>query len=43
MLSKLFFGVDDWLPKLSEVKKKLEAGGTFSDFGCGTGRSEIEL
>ena len=23
--------------------KKLEAGGTFSDFGCGTGRSKIEL
>ena len=37
------FLVDDWLPKLDLVTKKLEAGGTFADFGCGTGRSTIEL
>ncbi|NCX29537.1 MAG: methyltransferase domain-containing protein, partial [Rhodobacterales bacterium] len=37
------FLVEDWLPHLIEVPKKLRSGGTFADFGCGTGRSTIEL
>ena len=33
----------DWLPKLKFTKHKLENGGSFADFGCGVGRSTIEL
>ncbi len=37
------FLMNDWLPKLSDTTKKLEAGCSFADFGCGVGRSTIEL
>lgn len=35
--------VSQWLPEMPEVQAKLEQGGTFADFGCGAGRSSIEL
>ena len=37
------FLMHDWLPKLKFTKQKLENGGRFADFGCGVGRSTIEL
>ncbi|MBQ0721521.1 MAG: methyltransferase domain-containing protein [Gammaproteobacteria bacterium] len=35
--------VSQWLPEMPDVQAKLENGGTFADFGCGAGRSSIEL
>ena len=37
------FLVTDWTDKIPEITAKLEKGVTFADFGCGTGRSSIEL
>lgn len=35
--------VSQWLPEMPSVIEKLDNGGTFADFGCGAGRSSIEL
>lgn len=35
--------VSQWLPEMPEVIAKLDAGGSFADFGCGAGRSTIEM
>ena len=35
--------VSQWLPEMPDVQAKLANGGTFADFGCGAGRSSIEL
>lgn len=35
--------VSQWLPEMPEVVARLEAGGSFADFGCGAGRSTIEM
>lgn len=35
--------VSKWLPEMPEVVAKLARGGSFADFGCGAGRSTIEL
>lgn len=35
--------VSQWLPEMPDVVAKLDQGGTFADFGCGAGRSSIEL
>ena len=38
------FLVTDWIDKMPELKLRLEKGSvTFADFGCGSGRSTIEL
>ena len=37
------FLMKDWLPKLDRIRQELESGVTFADFGCGVGRSTIEL
>ena len=38
------FLVSDWINEMPELKSKLEKGSvTFADFGCGSGRSTIEL
>ena len=37
------FLMNDWLPKLKVTREKLEKGISFADFGCGVGRSTIEL
>jgi hypothetical protein len=35
--------VSKWLPEMPDVVAKLDAGGSFADFGCGAGRAVIEL
>jgi SAM-dependent methyltransferase len=35
--------VSQWLPEMPDVKARLEQGGSFADFGCGAGRSTVEL
>lgn len=35
--------VSQWLPEMPDVQQKLASGGSFADFGCGAGRSSIEL
>ena len=35
--------VSKWLPEMPDVIAKLDAGGSFADFGCGAGRAVIEL
>ncbi|MSR14246.1 MAG: SAM-dependent methyltransferase [Gammaproteobacteria bacterium] len=35
--------VSKWLPEVPDLVAKLEAGGSFADFGCGAGRAVIEL
>ncbi|MCZ6892742.1 MAG: class I SAM-dependent methyltransferase, partial [Gammaproteobacteria bacterium] len=37
------FLVSEWLPQMPGVAAKLENGARFADFGCGTGRSTVEL
>ena len=38
------FLVKDWIDEMPELKSRLEQGSvTFADFGCGSGRSTIEL
>jgi 2-polyprenyl-3-methyl-5-hydroxy-6-metoxy-1,4-benzoquinol methylase len=37
------FLMKDWLPKLESIGQELEKGVVFADFGCGVGRSTIEL
>ena len=37
------FLVTEWTDKIPAITEKLEKGVTFADFGCGTGRSSIEL
>ena len=38
------FLVTDWVDKMPELKSRLELGSvTFADFGCGSGRSTIEM
>ena len=37
------FLVNDWLPHVPSLVKKLSNGASFADFGCGTGRSTVEL
>ncbi len=37
------FLMRDWLPKLKFIKNKLQNGISFADFGCGVGRSTVEL
>jgi len=37
------FLVSEWLPEMPDVAAKLENGGSFGDFGCGTGRLTVEL
>lgn len=37
------FLVQHWIPSLSGVKEKLEAGGTVLDFGCGSGLAAITM
>ena len=38
------FLVKDWIDEMPELKSRLEKGSvTFADFGCGSGRSTIEL
>lgn len=35
--------VSQWLPEMPDVSAKLEQGASFADFGCGAGRSTVEL
>jgi SAM-dependent methyltransferase len=35
--------VSQWLPHMPDIAAKLEAGGSFADYGCGTGQAMIEL
>jgi len=35
--------VSQWLPEMPDVKARLEQGASFADFGCGAGRSTVEL
>lgn len=35
--------VSQWLPEMPDVRAKLEQGASFADFGCGAGRSTVEL
>ena len=38
------FLVTDWVDKMPELKSRLETGSvTFADFGCGSGRSTVEM
>lgn len=37
------FLVQRWIPSLTDVKEKLEAGGSVLDFGCGSGRAAITM
>ena len=37
------FLMHDWLPKIILTRNKLKKGVSFADFGCGVGRSTIEL
>jgi SAM-dependent methyltransferase len=37
------FLINDWLPHVPSLVKKLSHGASFADFGCGTGRSTVEL
>ena len=37
------FLVKDWLPNIPALTQRLKKGAKFADFGCGTGRSTIEL
>lgn len=35
--------VSQWLPEMPDVQARLEQGASFADFGCGAGRSTVEL
>ena len=37
------FLIKDWLPHIPALTQRLKKGSRFADFGCGTGRSTIEL
>ncbi len=37
------FLVPEWIDQVPEIREKLDKGVKFADFGCGTGRSAVEL